>query len=188
MTTHPNLLDIDNSLLLIVDIQDRLTSVMPEGNAEDMLENSVRLIDAANLLNVPVIVTEQYPKGLGATVESIRVKLNESTPHFEKTGFSCLAADNFQDALEKTARKQIIIVGQETHVCILQTTLELMQQGYQVHIVEDAVCSRKAENKFYALQRLQAQGATISNFESVLFEWLKNSQHKHFSTITALLR
>ncbi len=188
MTTHPNLLDTDNSLLLIIDMQDKLTDVMPEGNAQDMLENSAGLIDAAKLLNIPIIVTEQYPKGLGATVESISEKLNASTPHFEKTGFSCLAADNFQDTLEKTARKQIIIVGQETHVCILQTALELMQQGYQVHIVEDAVCSRKAENKFYALQRLQAQGATISNFESVLFEWLKNAQHEHFSTITGLLR
>jgi len=188
MTTHPNLLDTTNSLLLIIDIQDKLTTVMPEGNAQDMLENSARLIDAANLLNVPVIITEQYPEGLGATVDSIKEKLNDSTPSFEKTGFSCLAADNFQATLEKTARKQIVIVGQETHVCILQTALELMQQGYQVHIVEDAVCSRKAENKFYALQRLQAQGATISNFESVLFEWLKNSQHEYFPAISALLR
>lgn len=188
MTTHPNLLDSQNSLLLIVDIQDKLTGAMPEGNAEDMLENSSRLITAANLLNVPIIITEQYPKGLGATVASIREKLNASTTHFEKTGFSCLASDNFSATLEKKARKQIIIVGQETHVCILQTALELMQQGYQVHIVEDAVCSRKAENKFYALQRLQTQGATISNFESVLFEWLKNSQHEHFPAIAALLR
>ncbi|MDF1582687.1 MAG: hydrolase [Methyloprofundus sp.] len=188
MTTHPNLLDSHNSLLLIIDIQDKLTTVMPEGNAQDMLENSARLIDTANLLNVPIIITEQYPKGLGATVNSIKEKLSDKTSRFEKTGFSCLAAENFQDALEKTTRKQIIIVGQETHVCILQTALELMQQGYQVHIVEDAVCSRKAENKFYALQRLQTQGATISNFESVLFEWLKNSQHEHFSSISALLR
>ncbi|MBE0469737.1 MAG: hydrolase [Methyloprofundus sp.] len=188
MTTHPNLLDSHNSLLLIVDIQDKLTTVMPEGNAQDMLENSARLIAAANLLNLPIIITEQYPKGLGLTVDSIREKLSDKTPRFEKTGFSCLAAENFQDTLEKTTRKQIIIVGQETHVCILQTALELMQQGYQVHIVEDAVCSRKAENKFYALQRLQSQGASISNFESVLFEWLKNSQHEHFSAISALLR
>jgi len=188
MTQHSNLLSPENSLLLVVDIQTKLTSVMPEGAAEDMQENSNRLIEAANLLNIPVFTTEQYPQGLGATVDSLKAKFNTDTVYFEKTVFSCCAADNFNAALHKSTRKQIIIVGQETHVCILQTALELLQQGYQVHILEDAVCSRKAEHKFYALQRMQQQGATISNFESVLFEWLQNSKHAHFSAISQLLR
>jgi len=188
MTTHPDLLDIENSLLLVVDIQTKLVSVMPESNAEDMLENGARLIEAANLLNVPTLVTEQYPQGLGNTVDAISAKLNSDTSRLEKTGFSCFSAVGFQNKLESSTKKQIIIIGQEAHVCVLQTALELVQQGYQVHVVEDAVCSRKAENKFYALQRMQAQGVTISNFESVLFEWLKNSQHEHFPTIAGLLR
>jgi nicotinamidase-related amidase len=188
MTQHSNLLSPENSLLLIIDIQSKLTNVMPEGAAEDMLKNSSRLVESANLLNIPVLVTEQYPHGLGVTVDSLKEKLNSDTLYFEKTGFSCCAADNFNATLQKSARKQIIIVGQETHVCILQTALELLQQGYQVYILEDAVCSRKAEHKFYALQRMQQQGATISNFESVLFEWLQDSKHVHFSTISQLLR
>lgn len=188
MTQHPNLLDTENSALVIVDIQTKLIKVMPEGAAEDMLENSSHLIEAANLLNIPTLLTEQYPKGLGPTVDNLKLKLNSDTINFEKTVFSCCSTDNFNNVLQETSRKQIVIVGQEAHVCIMQTTLDLIQQGYQVHVIEDAVCSRKAEHKFYALQRMQQQGATISNFESVLFEWLKNSRHEHFSSISQLLR
>jgi len=188
MTQHSNLLNIDNSVLLIVDIQTKLVSAMPEGAAEDMLANSNSLIEAAQRLNIPTLLTEQYPQGLGPTDDDLNSKLDNKATRFEKTQFSCCAADNFNNALQATARKQVIIVGQEAHVCVLQTALELMQQGYQVHIIEDAVCSRKAEHKFYALQRMQQQGATISNFESVLFEWLKDAKHEHFSSIAALLR
>lgn len=188
MTQAPKLLDIENSLLLIVDIQTKLVSVMPEGAAEDMIENSNRLITAAQLLNIPILMTEQYPQGLGSTVDALKTKLDSKVIRLEKTQFSCCAANHFNSTLQATERKQIIIVGQEAHVCILQTALELIQQGYQVHIVEDAVCSRKAEHKFYALQRMQQQGAIINNFESVLFEWLKDSRHQHFATISQLLR
>ncbi len=182
------LLDSNNSVLLLVDIQTRLINAMPKEAAENMLEYSSRLAKAANLLNIPVFLTEQYPKGLGATADSLNNELNSETQRFEKTHFSCCAANGFMDALKQSGRKQIIITGQEVHVCILQSTLDLMQQGYQVHILEDASCSRKAENKFYALQRMQQAGATISNFESVLFEWLKDAKHAHFSEISQLLR
>jgi len=187
MPTQTNLLNSDNSLLLIVDIQSRLLSVMPEEAAKGMVENSANLILAANLLDIPVLLTEQYPKGLGQTAEEISQQLNTSATVFEKTGFSCCSAENFNNTLQKTQRQQIIIVGQEAHVCVLQTALELIQQGFQVHIIEDAICSRKAEHKFFALQRLQQQGATISNFESVLFEWLRDSTHQHFKEISNLL-
>jgi len=182
------LLDANNSLLLLVDIQTRLLSVMPEEAVENMTEFSTRLTSAANLLDVPVFLTEQYPKGLGATIDSLTAELNNSTQRFEKTVFSCCTAKGFMEALEQSGRKQIIIAGQEAHVCILQSALDLMQQGYQVHVLEDVTCSRKAENKFYSLQRMQQAGATISNFESVLFEWLKDAQHPNFSDISQLLR
>ena len=188
MTKTPALLDSENSLLLIVDIQTRLTRVMSEKALEAMLSNTQRLIQAANLLDIPTLVTEQYPKGLGSTVESVSDALNDNSVIIEKTGFSCCAADRFMSALQKTARKQIIIAGQETHVCVLQTALDLIELGFQVHIVEDAVCSRKAEHKTHALQRMQQHGAIISNFESVIFECLKDSGHEHFSTISKLLR
>ncbi len=188
MSEQSTLLSAENSLLLLIDIQTKLTQVMPESAAEDMQENSHRLIESANLLDIPVVVTEQYPKGLGATLETLKATLNNKAICFEKTSFSCCAANDFQVALQKSARTQIIIAGQETHVCILQTALQLLTLGYQVHILEDAVCSRKAEHKFYALQRMQQQGAIISNFESVLFEWLQDSKHPHFSRISQLLR
>ena len=188
MTTHSNILSIEKSLLIVVDIQKKLSAAMPEIEAELMTNNAYSLIKAAGLLNIPVTLTEQYPKGLGSTEPAITGILPKNTRIFNKTGFSCCAADGFTDTITATDRKQIILVGQEAHVCIMQTALELIHFGYQVHVVEDAVCSRKAEHKFYALQRLQQQGATISNYESVLFEWVKDASHPEFKSISGLLR
>ncbi|MGR9014729.1 MAG: isochorismatase family protein [Gammaproteobacteria bacterium] len=188
MTTHPNLLSAQNSLLIVVDLQTTLSAVMPEAEAELMTANARSLVEAAGLLSIPVLLTEQYPKGLGATNTAITDILSEDTLIFDKTGFSCCAAEGFTDTVANTDRKQVVLVGQEAHVCVLQTALELLHLGYQVHVVEDAVCSRKAEHKFYALQRMQQQTATITNYESVLFEWLKDSTHPDFKKISGLLR
>ncbi|MFU8787515.1 MAG: isochorismatase family protein [Methylobacter sp.] len=188
MPTHPNLLSASNSLLIVVDLQAKLSAAMPEAEAELMTANARSLVEAAGLLHIPVLLTEQYPKGLGATDASITDLLSEDTLIFDKTGFSCCAAEGFSDTVANADRKQVILVGQEAHVCVLQTALELLHLGYQVHVVEDALCSRKAEHKFYALQRMQQQGVTISNYESVLFEWVKDSTHPEFKSISALLR
>jgi nicotinamidase-related amidase len=188
MTTHPNLLSEKNSLLIVIDVQPKLSAVMPEADAELMTSNVCSLVTAAGLLDIPVLLTEQYPTGLGFTEKAISSLLLDYTLIFEKTGFSCCAANGFTDAAAETGRKQVILVGQEAHVCVLQSALELMHLGYQVHVVEDAICSRKAEHKFYALQRLQQQGATITNYESVLFEWVKDSTHPEFKKISGLLR
>jgi nicotinamidase-related amidase len=188
MHSHPNLLSIENSLLLVIDIQSKLVAAMPKNDAEQMLDNSRRLLEAAGILAIPVLLTEQYPKGLGPTDRQLTEKLVKNTAIFDKTGFSCLAADRFTETLKQSGRKQIIIIGQETHVCVLQTALELSNQGYQVHIVEDAVCSRKIEHKLFALQRMQQQGITTTCYESVLFEWLKNAKHPDFKIISRLLR
>ncbi len=185
---HPNLLTEQNSLLVIVDIQTKLTAAMPEPEAQLMLANASRLIEAAVQLDIPVLITEQYPTGLGFTEKAITSKLIDFTLFFEKTGFSCCDAVGFTDALISTNRKQVILIGQEAHVCILQTALELILHDYQVYIVQDAICSRKAEHKFYALQRMQQQGATITNYESVLFEWLRDANHPEFKKVSGLLR
>ncbi len=185
---HPNVLSAENSLLILVDIQAKLSAVMPEAEAELMMENTGSLLEAAVILNIPVLLTEQYPKGLGATDAGIASKLPAATKAFEKTGFSCCAAEDFCAALESSGRNQVILAGLEAHVCVLQTALELLHNGYQVYVVEDAVCSRKAEHKFYALQRLQQQGITITNHESVLFEWLRDARHPDFRSISGLLR
>lgn len=188
MRTHPNLLSADNSLLVVVDLQTKLTAAMAESEAQMMTTNTVRLLKAAGLLQMPVLLTEQYPKGLGPTDPAITDQLPEGTPIFDKTGFSCCTAQGFNAALAATQRKQIILTGQETHVCVLQTALELLHFGYQVYIVEDAVSSRNPAHKITSLQRMHQQGATISNHESVLFEWLRDASHPNFKAISGMLR
>ncbi len=188
MNKPPALLSAANSLLVIVDLQTKLSAVMPATEAKLITENAGSLVKAAAILNIPILVTEQYPKGLGTTDTSIIQKLPEATPIFEKTGFSCCLAEGFCNALESSERKQIILTGIEAHVCVLQTALELLHKGYQVYVVEDAICSRKSVHKVYALQRMQQQGITIINHESVLFEWLRDASHPDFRSISGLLQ
>ncbi|MEI8573999.1 hydrolase [Methylomonas sp. EFPC1] len=188
MATHPNLLEADNSVLLVVDIQQRLSAAMPVTDLQQMLTHGQRLLRAAGLLDVPVLLTEQYPQGLGPTQADIGECLPGSARIFNKTGFSCCAADGFKQALADTGRQQVVIIGQEAHVCVLQTALELLSANYQVHVLADVVCSRQVLHKDYALQRMQQQGVTLSCHESVLFEWLRDARHSHFKTISALLR
>ena len=188
MNPHPNILCAEHSVLIIIDIQAKLVSAMPDKEAMIMVANTLALLEASALMSVPVLLTEQYPKGLGVTDASVANKLPESAQLFEKTGFSCCLAEGFSEALVQTARNQVILVGLETHVCILQSALELQSQGYQVYVVEDAVCSRKIDHKFYALQRLQQQGITLINYESVLFEWLRDAKHPNFKALSGLLR
>lgn len=187
MRKHPNLCNADNSLLCVIDIQTKLIDAMPKADAEEVLANSHRLIEAASILNIPILLTEQYPKGLGPTDPSIGKNLPENTQVFDKTGFSCCAAEGFCLALESNKRQQVILIGQESHVCVLQTALELIQRAYQVYVVEDAVCSRNAEHKFFTMNRMQQLGITIINHESILFEWLQGAEHPDFKTIATLL-
>ena len=180
------LADAENSQLLILDIQERLAGAMPEADMAQMLKVSQRLLEAAQLLGIPVLHTEQYPRGLGPTVQSLASAMNASPAHFEKTSFSCCSATGFTERAKQ--RQQIIICGMETHVCVLQTALELHAQGKTVFVVEDGVISRDPEHKRNALRRMAAQGIIISNNESVLFEWLRDAKHEHFKTLSALLR
>jgi nicotinamidase-related amidase len=182
------LLDVNDSLLLVVDMQSRLLAAMKPLLAKTALENSVKLLTAADLLKVPVLLTEQYPKGLGDTTEAINAALPSFTQRFEKTAFSCCGNEAFNQALLASGCKQIIIIGQEAHVCVLQTAIELMAQGFQVYVVEDAVLSRHEQHKANALQRLQALGIAVTNHESVLFEWLRDAKHAQFKVISALVR
>lgn len=188
MSEQPNICNAEDSLLIIVDMQSRLSAAMPKADFEEVLADSIRLVEAADILKIPVLLTEQYPKGLGPTEADLTRKLPEKTLFFDKTGFSCCAADGFLKALEDSRRKQIILIGQEAHVCILQTALELLNRGFQVFVVEDAVISRKAEHKLNALQRMLQQGVIVTNYESVIFEWLKNASHPDFKTISGLIR
>lgn len=187
--THPiSLSNAADSVLIVVDIQPTLTAAMPENDAEQMLANTIVLLQAAAALEIPVLLTEQYPKGLGETEASIMESAPASTTKYQKTGFSCCAAEGFRGTLEKIGRKQLILVGQEAHVCILQTAFELKTQGYSVFVAEDSVCSRKQEHRYFALQRMAIAGITITNYESVLFEWMRASTHPKFKELAKLIR
>ncbi len=177
-----------DSALVVIDIQPTLTAAMPESDAEQMLANTIVLLQAADALQLPVLLTEQYPKGLGETEQNLLTYLPASAEKFQKTGFSCCAAEGFRDALEKAARKQLVLVGQETHVCVLQTAFELDSLGYSVFVAEDSVCSRKQEHRYFALERMRQAGIHITNYESVLFEWMRDSTHPKFKELAKLIR
>ncbi|MEE2767551.1 MAG: hydrolase [Pseudomonadota bacterium] len=188
MTNPSSLCEASDSALIVIDIQPILTTAMPDDDAQQMLANAESLLQACDALQIPVLMTEQYPKGLGETEPSLLDKLPSSAERFDKTGFSCCAAEGFMESLEQTGRKQVVLVGQEAHVCVLQTAVELTQAGYAVFVAEDSVCSRKQEHRFFALERMREADVTISNYESVLFEWLRDSRHPNFKELSQLIR
>ena len=177
-----------SSLMLIVDIQQQLGQAMPGKVLNRVVSNSVLLARCAGLLDLPVLLTEQYPKGLGPTVPDIIEALPEPSQSFEKTSFSSLGANGFPEALERSGRRQVIIVGMEAHVCVLQSALDLLANGVEVYVVEDAICSRRLENYQNALERLRQSNVQVVSAESVIFEWLVDSRHEQFKAIQAMLR
>ncbi|MEE9552511.1 MAG: hydrolase [Gammaproteobacteria bacterium] len=183
-----SLCNANDSALIIIDIQTRLTATMPIKVLARLKRNSSFLIKAAGLLAIPVLATEQYPKGLGPLEPEIVDVLPENTLRFEKTCFSCVGAENFMEQLENTGRKQIILMGIEAHVCVLQTAIDLLAAGFHVFVIIDAVSSRHRENYEAALQRMRHAGVTTCNAESVLFEWLRDAKHEHFKTLSAMVK
>ncbi len=186
--TNELLCNTSDSTLVIIDIQTRLTAAMPTKVLARLKRNTSLLIKAAGLLEIPVLVTEQYPEGLGPIEPEIVEILPENTPRFEKTCFSCAGADNFLEHLNNIGRKQVILTGIEAHVCVLQTAIDLLVEDYNVFVVIDGVCSRHRENYETTLQRMRQAGVITCNAESVLFEWLRNANHEHFKTLSALVR
>ena len=160
---------------------------MPEKPRQQTLHNATLLTQAANTLKIPITHTEQYPKGLGATEEVIRSHLADAVA-IEKTCFSCFAAEGFITAVSLAQRQQIILCGMESHVCVLQTAVELQQAGYQVFVVEDAVCSRHKQHHKNALARMRQAGIIVTNAESVIFEWLRDTSHPDFKSLSRMLR
>ena len=198
MSTSPNaieqprpgaaLLDTRASHLLVVDIQTRLGESIPGKVLGRVVRNTGILLQAAALLELPVSVTRQYPKGLGPLDPGIEASVPSRAAHFEKTSFSCTGAQGLTEHLRAAARPQIVLVGMEAHICVVQTAIELQQLGYRLFVVEDAVCSRKLENYQNALSRLQHAGVSVVSTESVVFEWLRDSRHDQFKAIAPLIR
>lgn len=188
MANNNLLCNTNNSLLVVIDIQTKLTSIMPMKVLARLQRNLGLLLRAASVLNIPVIATEQYPKGLGSLEPDIIKLLPENTTRLDKTCFSCAGSQEFNEALKESGRKQIIIVGMEAHVCILQTAMDLLDQDYSVFILADAICSRQRESYEIALHRMNNAGATICDSESVVFEWLADSKHEQFKSLSSLIR
>lgn len=180
--------DVQQGQLVVIDIQQRLGDAMPNKVLNRVLQNTSLLAQAAALLEVPILHTEQYPQGLGETHPLVVNALPGTTKRFSKTSFSCCGAAGFTEAVTASNRRQLILLGMEAHVCVLQTALDLNAAGHEVFVVEDAICSRRLENYQNALDRLRGCGVSIVSAESVIFEWLGNSKHAQFKTIQALLR
>lgn len=188
MSLHENLCHAQHSQLLIIDIQERLASAMPEKVLEKVLQNNAVLLQAAEKLAIPVVRSEQYPKGLGHTLADISAHLPGNAVSIEKTCFSCADAERFDEVFTKQHRQQVVITGIESHICVLQTALQLQHQGYSVYVVEDAICSRKKLHHKNALQRLRQNDIVVSNTESVLFEWLRDASHPEFKNLSQLIK
>ncbi|HQR60165.1 MAG TPA: isochorismatase family protein [Methylophilaceae bacterium] len=174
------------SQLVLIDVQEKLSGVMPAAPLQELLRSCALLLQASRLLEVPVIYTEQYPKGLGATHADLGIWL-DSGSRVEKICFSCYEEPAFRNKLHGD-RSQILLAGMEAHICILQTALQLQTMGKQVFVVEDAVISRKPENKVNALARLRQAGVIVTNTESVVFEWLRVAEGDAFKQISRLVR
>ncbi|MCY2962820.1 MAG: hydrolase [Planctomycetota bacterium] len=178
------LLSRRESRLLIVDVQERLLPAI--ANADLMLANCTRLVQGAQILEVPVWATEQYPKGLGGTVASLAHLLPE---RLEKNRFSSVEVLNWGTAAADPAgRFRVVVAGIEAHVCILQTVLDLLALGYDVHVPFDAVASRNDQNRQVALERMAASGAVVTTTESVLFEWCEVAGTPEFKQISQLIK
>lgn len=179
----PDQLTIEDSALLIVDVQEKLTSLMPDPSR--LLFNIERLIDGAAALGVRTMATEQYPEKLGPTHPQIAAKLEDPLP---KRAFSCGERNELFDSLAQNGIPKIVVAGIESHVCVLQTSLDLMSAGFTVHLPVDALSSRGVLDHETALRRLESHGAVLSTTETVLFEWCGTSTAAGFKAISKIVQ
>lgn len=176
---------IEETQALIIDLQEKLISHMYEN--ESLLFRNEILIKGLNLLNVPITVSEQYPRGLGKTVFDL-AKLTEGSPKFEKSSFSCIDNVTIKEHIDSIQKKFVIISGIEAHVCVLQTVLDCLEIGQIPVVVEDCISSRKNSDKTVALQRMRTSGAIITTYESLLFELCRDSKNEQFKEISQLVK
>ncbi len=178
---------IESSVLVFVDIQERLVRAMDKSNISSVIRQSLVLADACLSLKLPIIVSEQYPKGLGATVEEMK-KILPFCEIFEKTSFSCFGSKSFTDKIDKIKPESLIICGLETHVCVQQTALDALSEGFHVFVPADAVSSRNSQNRDIALNLMLASGIAITSVKSLVFSLLKDAAHPSFKEISKILR
>ncbi len=180
-----NMLSPDDSLLLVVDIQDAFTEHIHE--MDRVIRRSALMIQAAGLLELPVVITEQYPKGLGRTVEAIQAVVGPLTC-YDKVSFCCLQNDAIRDAILNASRSQILMVGIETHVCIAQTAFNALATGLQPFVAADAVGSRRPFDHDIALDRMRQAGVKVTTTEAAIMEMTVSSKHPAFKDLSRLIK
>jgi nicotinamidase-related amidase len=179
-------LDRKQTAILVIDIQSRLTPSMPPETLARVVKYTRALVGTAKELGLPVLATEQYPKGLGPLIPEVRDIL--PSPPLEKVHFSCGADRGFQAALEKTGRKQIVVCGMETHVCVFQTVRDLVAAGYEVHVCSDAVSSRTEEHRRTGLELCREAGAFVTTAETAIFDLLHEAATPEFKKVAPLVK
>ena len=183
---HPKLLDISMTALVVVDIQEGFRNAISDIGL--IASRAATVIRGFQILGVPVIVTEQYPKGLGHTVEEIKAVLPDNVEVFEKTTFSSCSAEPFLVKLEELSVKQVVLCGLETHVCVNQTAHDLLERGFDVHLLLDCVTSRHEYNRLAGIAKMERNGVVPSSIEMALFELMRDAKHPQFKEIQALIK
>ena len=180
-----NTLSAENSLVLIIDIQERLVAAL---NKDIVVENAVKVAKAAKYLEIPVLLTEQYPKGLGHTVVQLKEALPDNSEVMEKTYFNALMEDGMLEKIKSYGKKQIVIFGIETHICVHQTASALVEAGFDVYVIKDACASRAKYEFKQGIDAMVANGVKVSCVEIALFEWLKGAKNPKFKEVQALIK
>ena len=181
------MLNQENSIVLMIDIQEKLVSMLNNLSAIAK-EKTEKIIRAAKILNIKTIVTEQYPKGLGETIKEIKDVLKEDYKPFEKTSFSAIKEENILNEIKTSGKKQVVIFGIEAHICVFQTAIELKEMGYEVYVISDASFSRNNNEKELAMKNFRHLGILTLSVETLLFMWLKSSKHPDFKEVQALIK
>ena len=186
MTGNPARLTAENAVLVIVDVQGKLAQIMDK--SDTLHQQLATLIAGAQLFNIPILWLEQLPNKLGSTTESLAMLLRKTSQPIAKSHFSGWHCEEFQTQLHTFGRKQVLLAGIETHVCVYQTCSDLLQGGYQVQLVSDAMSSRTQTNKEIGLQMMQAKGASLTNVESLLFELQHVAEGDRFKALIKLIK
>ena len=180
------MLDRSKTAVVAIDFQDRLLPAM--NSEEQVISETIKLIKGVEMLGVPHVFTQQYTKGLGETNSEIKGAVSGEFSHVEKTSFSAYGTPEFVEKIERLDRRQIVLCGVETHVCVMQTALDLLEAGYEVYLVTDCVSSRKESDEIISLERMKEAGAIITTSETVLFEMLRGAKEEGFKEISNLVK